>query len=83
MGLLSIPLAHSVHPKKNYDSIKIYGIQVGSYWKPQRCVTGMQGGYSKHSCYLCLWDSRNNAAHYQQKHWPVRTEYEVGKYNIK
>ena len=84
----SIPLAHSVHLKENYDSIKMlltaikymeYKWEVIGDFKMVCFLTGMQGGYTKYFCYLCLWDSRNDAAHYQQKHWPVGTEYEVGK----
>lgn len=44
-------------------------------------LTGMQGGYTKFSCYLRLGDSRNDAAHFRQKHY-VRTVFEVRKCNI-
>ncbi|KAL4706484.1 hypothetical protein ACJJTC_015682 [Scirpophaga incertulas] len=86
----SIPLAHSVRLKENCDSIKMlltaikymeYKWEVIGDFKMVCFLTGMQGGYTKYSCYLCLWDS--SAAHYRQKHWPVRTVYEVGKCNIK
>ncbi|XP_074027684.1 uncharacterized protein [Leptinotarsa decemlineata] len=88
----SIPLAYSVHLKENYNSIKMLltAIKYTEYkWEVigdfKECVffTGMQGRYTKYSCYLCLCDSRNDIAHYRQKHWPVCTEYEVGKCNIK
>lgn len=44
-------------------------------------LTGMQDGYSKYSYYFCLWVAEEvAAAHYRQKHWPVRNEYEVEKW---
>ena len=46
-------------------------------------LMGLQGGFTKFMCYLCLWDSRNNALHYQQRHWPLRARYEVGAHNVK
>ena len=46
-------------------------------------LTGLQGGFTKFMCYLCLWDSRNTALHYQQRHWPLRTRHEVGSHNVK
>lgn len=45
-------------------------------------LMGLQGGFTKFMCYLCLWDSRNTALHYEQRHWPLRTSYEVGSHNV-
>ena len=46
-------------------------------------LMGLQGGFTKFMCYLCLWDSRNTAIHYEQRHWPLRGSYEVGLHNVK
>lgn len=46
-------------------------------------LMGMQGGYTKFPCYLCLWDSRDDNAHYHQEYWPERTEFLMGKHNVK
>lgn len=46
-------------------------------------LTGLQPGYTKFCCFLCLWDSRARTEHYVCKHWSVRDEIEQGKYNIK
>ncbi len=43
---------------------------------------GLQGGFIKYQCYLCLWDSRNTALHYKKSNWPLRTSYEIGPYNV-
>ena len=46
-------------------------------------LTGLQPGYTKYCCFLCLWDSRARAEHYVRKHWPTSDEIEQGKHNIK
>lgn len=43
---------------------------------------GLQGGYTKHSCFLCLWDSRADNLHYIKRQWPIRTELIPGKENV-
>ena len=42
----------------------------------------MQGGYTKYPCFLCLWDSRADDLHYQQKDWQSRDGFKIGKYNV-
>ena len=46
-------------------------------------LMGLKGGYTKYPGYLCLWDSRANAQHYVRWSWPIRTEFCVGKQNVK
>ncbi|KAI6657156.1 hypothetical protein LOD99_15942 [Oopsacas minuta] len=46
-------------------------------------LLGLQLGYTKHMCFLCLWDSRDEANHYDTTEWPMRTDYIVGRYNVK
>ncbi|KAL6489664.1 hypothetical protein MHYP_G00000090 [Metynnis hypsauchen] len=31
-------------------------------------------------CFLCLWDSRDDANHYKVKKWPDRVQHTVGKH---
>ena len=38
----------------------------------------MQKGYTKYSCFLCLWDSRDRVHHYTQQTWPSRHECTPG-----
>jgi len=45
-------------------------------------LLGMQGGFTKHCCFLCLWDSRATSEHYKKKIWPRRINYIPGKCNI-
>ena len=46
-------------------------------------LKGMQGGFTKYPCYLCLWDSRETKAHYQKHVWPKREEFVVREKNVK
>ena len=63
-----IPLAHSAHLKRDYSSINLliealkydqYGWEVIGDFKMIALLTGLQGGFIKFQCYLCLWDSRD------------------------
>ncbi|XP_061428563.1 uncharacterized protein LOC133355213 [Lethenteron reissneri] len=87
-----LPLAHSVHLKEDYNSIKTlldalkydeYGWEVIRDFKMLAFLMGLQGGFTKFICYLCLWDSRDTKAHYHRRDWPERTELSVGRNNIK
>ena len=45
-------------------------------------LLGLQGGYTKYSCFLCLWDSRADHEHYQRVEWPPRDDLQLGKFNV-
>ncbi|XP_051552787.1 uncharacterized protein LOC127440312 [Myxocyprinus asiaticus] len=88
----SLPLAHSVHLKEEYNSIKTlldalkyneYGWEVIGDFKMVAFLMGLQGGFTKFPCYLCLWDSRDTKAHYHRRDWPQWTEFSVGRNNVK
>ena len=88
----SLPLAHSVSLKENYNNVKKllnalkyeqYGWEVIGDFKKVTFVMGLQGGYTKFPCFLCLWDSRNDSAHYIKRDWPQRTEFTAGRNNVK
>src|ERR1044071_5533658 len=36
----------------------------------------------KYPCFLCLWNSRADALHYQQKDWPVRHGFVPGQHSV-
>ena len=44
-------------------------------------LLGMQTGYTKHMCFLCLWNSRDDKNHYILKNWPSRNLLAVGQQN--
>lgn len=88
----SLPVAHSVMLKESYDSVKIilgklkyteYNWPVIGDFKMVGFLMGMQGGYTKYPCHLCLWDSRADSEHYQRRVWPDRLEFQIGKHNVK
>ena len=43
---------------------------------------GTQTGYTKHPCFLCLWDSRADSMHYEKKVWPPREAFRIGSNNV-
>lgn len=45
-------------------------------------LTGLQKGYTKYCCFLCLWDSRSKENQYSRVAWPARTIRNVGKDNV-
>ena len=88
----SIPIGHSIHLNETYDNVKclLDSIQYKTHmwkvcgdFKMLGFFLGLQGGYTKYSCFLCLWDSRAKNKHFSTKHWPSRNHLEVGKYNVK
>ena len=88
----SIPLVHSVHMKETYENVKIllsalkytqYNWEVIGDFKMVAFLMGLQGGFTKFPCYLCLWDSRNTALHYHQRSWPLRSSCDIGAHNEK
>ena len=44
---------------------------------------GMQAGFIKYSCFLCLWDSRAVSPHYKQKDWGSRSTFVPGEHSLK
>ena len=45
-------------------------------------LLGQQGGYTKHPCFLCYWDSRATDQHWVKKDRPSRQDLAVGDKNI-
>ena len=86
----SIPLAHSVVMKENYQNVKalLDALNYAQWdvigdFKMVAFLMGLQGGFTKFPCFLCLWDSRNTSLHYKVKNWPLRSSYDVGIHNVK
>jgi hypothetical protein len=87
----SIPVAHSTQMTENYENVKNllekisyerYQWEVCGDFKMLGFLLGLQGGYTKYSCFLCLWDSRANDLHYKRKIWPIRDELVPGEHNV-
>ena len=45
-------------------------------------VLGRQGGYTKHPCLLCFWDSRDDDQHYIRQEWPPRQVLQPRSHNV-
>ena len=86
-----IPIAHSVQMKEDRKSVKIllqliqyndHNWDVCGNFKIIAFLLGLQGGYIKHSCFLCLWNSRADKQHYLVKNWPARKDHTPGSHNV-
>ena len=87
----SLPVAHSVQMKETYANMKTLLDELKydqHQWlicgdlKVIALLLGLQGGYTKYPCFLCLWDSRADNLHYKQKKWPERTHFVPGSHNV-
>ena len=65
--------------KINYVQFKWY---VCGDFKMLGVLLGLQSGYTKYSCFLCLWNSRADGEHYEKMHWLTREELTPGMYNV-
>ena len=45
-------------------------------------ILGIQGGYTKYPCFLCLWDSRADDKHYTQNEWLSRKTLQPDSHNV-
>ncbi|GBM28549.1 hypothetical protein AVEN_70142-1 [Araneus ventricosus] len=59
-----------------------YGWQIYADLKVVSLLMGLQLGYTKHCCFLCLWDSRAIALHYIKRDWPHRASFKPGEMNV-
>jgi hypothetical protein len=87
-----IPVAYGRQIKESYEMMKTilglmkyehYKMKVGGDLKVVGMLTGMQQGYTKFCCFLCLWDSRDRQNHYTTNEWPSRTTRVPGRHSIK
>ena len=76
---------------ENYDNVSFIldRIKYNEYqWlictdlKVVAILNGLQSGYTKFMCFLCIWDSRIKAEHYTRRTWPLRETYKLGSHNV-
>jgi hypothetical protein len=88
----SVPVAHAAGLKETYESMETllklirfadHQWNLCSDLKVVALLLGLQLGYTKYMCFMCLWNSRDDANHYRQKQWPDRDESVPGRYNVK
>ena len=70
--------------KKLLDAIdyKTYNWDVCGDFKMIGFLLGLQEGFTKYSCFLCLWDCRASNDHYKRAEWPKRIEFLPGQPNV-
>ncbi|GBP18527.1 hypothetical protein EVAR_12988_1 [Eumeta japonica] len=87
----SVPVAHATEIKESYENMKslLEHIKYNQYsWKicgdlkVIAILLGLQLGYTKFSCFLCEWDSRDKKNHYVKKEWPKRDALIPGQRNV-
>ena len=71
MKILLDLLEYSKYPRKICSDLEVVSL-----------LLGLQLGYKKHMCFLCLWDSRQDKSHYAAKVWPPRQSSQIGKHNV-
>ncbi|GBN40775.1 hypothetical protein AVEN_933-1 [Araneus ventricosus] len=59
-----------------------YGWQICADLKVVPILIGLQLGYTKYSCFLCLWDSRAIALHYIKRDWSRRASFKPVEMNV-
>lgn len=87
----SVPVAVSTDTKETYNSMKLI-LEAVKYnehqWKicaDLKVITilsGLQCGYTKNMCFLCLWNSRYKGNQYAKKDWMLREHFELHQANV-
>lgn len=87
----SIPIAYSMDTKESYEKMELilksvqYNVhkwRICSDLKVVAMLCGLQGGYTKHMCFLCNWDSRFKGNQYKNHSWEDRKNNTLGQKNI-
>ena len=87
----SVPVGHSMEMSESYNNMELllrklkykeHSWMVCGDLKVIAIVLGLQGGYTKYPCFLCLWDSRANKQHHVQRDWPARSHLQPGSFNV-
>ena len=88
----SIPVGHSVHLKESHETMKLllkclkfeeHQWKICGDLKVVGLILGLQGGYTKYPCFMCLWDSRADSRHFTEKNWQQRDALQPGSHNVK
>ncbi len=89
--LSSIPIGHSVELDESHQTMEclLSALKYNNHkWlicadlKVVGRILGLQEGYTKYPCFICLWDSRADSQHYVKKEWPLRQGLEPGSHNV-
>lgn len=62
-------IEHAKHKWLICADLKVVGI-----------LQGLVPGYARHQCFICLWEGRKDALHYDYTHkWPLRINFKAGQ----
>lgn len=88
----SVPIAISSNTKETYTSLKkimhlinynAHNWKICADLKVVSILRGMQTGYTKNMCFICLWDTRFTGDQYLERNWPARDASSLrGRNNI-
>ena len=87
----SIPVAYSIQINENYNNVKHlldrilhdkFNWYVWGDFKILRFLLGLQNGYTKFFCFLCLWDSRADSEYYRKEQRPNCERLTPEKHNL-
>jgi len=78
--------------KETYDTLQLilslvkyssYNWNICGDLKVIGLLLGLQMGYIRHQCFLCLWDSRDDdEQYYVKKDWPSRENFLPGRFTV-
>ena len=86
-----VPIEHFVIVKEHYLNVKMvlqklrcskHNWAICVDFKMVNFLLGQQGGYTKHPCFFCYWDSCATDQQWVKKDWPAREDLAVGDRNI-
>lgn len=89
----SIPIIYGTGIKENYDTMKTirdltkfdeHGWKICCDLKVVAILMGIKQGFSKHQCFLCVWEGRKKEFHYTDYEWEQRNSENsiVGEHSI-
>lgn len=87
----AIPIAHTTVIKESYENFKLWLEQIDyncQKWlicgdfKMIQMILGLQQGFTKTPCFICLWDSRARDQHFTQKYSDKRKQWKIGYENV-
>lgn len=86
-----VPVALSTNTKESYEQLKLI-LELLKYkenlWKicadlkVTTTLSGLQSGYTKNMCFLCLWDTRYKDNQYKKHDWMSRQTFVLNQANI-
>lgn len=88
----SVPIGFAIGLKEEFETLNRimqliqynkFNFRIIADLKVVAILMGLQSGYTKFNCFLCLYDSRNYTQHWETSHWPPRTDYTPGQFNVK